>query len=260
MLDDKTYIAQIGLNAADLRLVETVFKLSAELKTSYALNTGALNQGSDIVLVNADSEDALDMWQNHSQSHNHSTLIKVVSDSANDEDGILSRPLSLKKLMSALESATSTEVKQNIRNEGNANTRRVLVVDDSFAVRKYMEQKLPELSPAALIIEYADSGEAAIEKFNSSDFDIVFLDVVMPGKDGYQVCKWIKSERNAYVVMLTSKKSPFDKVRGNMSGCNAYITKPPQDAHIKKVLQKGLSFSDKKHSMKSQNKSTLLAV
>ncbi len=252
MLSDKTSIAQIGLNAADLRLVETVFKLSAELKASYVLNTGELSQGSDIVLINGDSDDAIHLWQNHNHSNQHSRLIKVVSNAADTQgEDVLSRPLSLKKLMTALKSVTSVNVKQSANDAHNSDITRVLVVDDSFAVRKHMEEKLPALSPVALHIDYADSGEAAIEKFNDTDFDIVFLDVMMPGKDGYQVCKWIKSKHEAYVTMLTSKKSPFDKVRGNMSGCNAYITKPPQDAHIKKALIKGLAVSDKKRQQSS---------
>ena len=60
-------------------------------------------------------------------------------------------------------------------------------------------------------------------------YDIIFLDVVLPGMDGYQVCKNIKRNpviKHTPVVMLTSKSSPFDKVRGSMAGCNAYLTKP----------------------------------
>ena len=205
-------------------------------------------QGSDIVLLNEDSKEAVSSWEGLEDSRNCPTLIKVTSNKEAEENAlVLSRPLSLKKLMTALETATSLEASRSANDEvSNVETRRVLVVDDSYSVRKYMEHKLPELSDMPLNLEFADSGEAAIEKFGIKEFDMVFLDVVMPGKDGYQVCKWIKAEHSAFVVMLTSKKSPFDKVRGNMSGCNAYITKPPKDEHIQKVLKKALAVKKRK--------------
>lgn len=242
MLSDKISITQIGLNQADLRLIETVFKLSAELKQNYTLSTQTLLENADIVFLDADSDVSLQQWKVLQLASSHSTAIKVTSNPAlANEPLVLSRPLSLKKLMSTLQSVTSTE-KTTPRNIVNINesSKRILVVDDSYSVRKYMEHKLPELSSSPISIEFADSGEAAMQILNKQTFDVIFLDVVMPGIDGYQVCKWIKSEQPTYVVMLTSKKSPFDKVRGNMSGCNAYITKPPKDERIKKVLKKGI--------------------
>ena len=252
MLSDKISITQIGLNQADLRLIETVFKLSAELKKSYTLNTTELLDNADIVFVNIDSAQTIKQWQAHQQNNKYSTAIKVSSNPDLTSDSqVLSRPLSLKKLMSTLQSVTSTEraASTDVINI-NEPSKRILVVDDSYSVRKYMEHKLPELSYSSVLIEFADSGEAAMKILEKQNFDVIFLDVVMPGIDGYQVCKWIKSNHPTYVVMLTSKKSPFDKVRGNMSGCNAYITKPPKDERIKKVLQKGIEASIKKNAIK----------
>lgn len=244
MLNEKTYIAQIGLNDADLRLVETVFKLSAELRESYILNTKDLERGCDIIFLNDDSPGAIATWEALKSKGRAATLIKVTSSSEVSTDGlVLARPLSLKKIMTALESVVTRHVNSAAVKTGGRNNSRVLVVDDSYSVRTYMEHKLPQLCSEPLHIEFADSGEAAIEKMKQDEFDVVFLDVMMPGMDGYQVCKWVKAEQSSYVVMLTSKKSPFDKVRGNMSGCNAYITKPPKDEHLQRVLMKGLAES-----------------
>jgi twitching motility two-component system response regulator PilG len=63
----------------------------------------------------------------------------------------------------------------------------------------------------------------------------------MPGIDGYQVCKLIKSKkvaRKSAVVMLTSKSSPFDKIRGAMAGCDAYLTKPVDTDKLLTVISK----------------------
>ena len=88
--------------------------------------------------------------------------------------------------------------------------------------------------------------------YREKKYDIIFLDVVMPGADGYEVCKAIKKGNNTYVVMLTSKKSPFDKIRGTMSGCNAYITKPPSDQRLKQEIQTCVRFRAKEQ-IKSRN-------
>jgi len=66
---------------------------------------------------------------------------------------------------------------------------------------------------------------------------MVFLDVMMEDVNGYEVCKWIKKVKSSInVVMLTSKSSPFDRVRAKLSGCNNFISKPPKDKHLKKVI------------------------
>ena len=103
---------------------------------------------------------------------------------------------------------------------------RALVVDDSKTVQN---QILRELTSCKLNADIAETGEQALKMVDMKHYDIIFLDVVLPGMDGYQVCKNIKRNpviKHIPVVMLTSKSSPFDKVRGSMAGCNAYLTKP----------------------------------
>jgi twitching motility two-component system response regulator PilG len=123
-----------------------------------------------------------------------------------------------------------------------ASTDRVLVVDDSLAVRKFMEAKL---APYAFGVDFAESGEQAIGFTGEKTYTCVFLDVILPGVDGYQVCKLIKSKKSAgkatAVVMLTSKSSPFDKIRGTMAGCDAYLTKPVDEDRLLEVISKFVS-------------------
>jgi two-component system cell cycle response regulator len=125
-----------------------------------------------------------------------------------------------------------------------ASTDRVLVVDDSLAVRKFMETKL---APYAFGVDFAESGEQAIGFTGERTYTCVFLDVILPGVDGYQVCKLIKSKKSAgkatAVVMLTSKSSPFDKIRGTMAGCDAYLTKPVDEDRLLEVISKFVSAS-----------------
>jgi twitching motility two-component system response regulator PilG len=116
----------------------------------------------------------------------------------------------------------------------------VLVVDDNQTVREFMKSKLAAFN---FNVDYAENGEQAIGFTGQKYYTCIFLDVVMPGIDGYQVCKLIKSNKTAQktaVVMLTSKDSPFDKIRGSMSGCDAYLTKPVDEEKLLETIVKFL--------------------
>lgn len=124
----------------------------------------------------------------------------------------------------------------------------VLVVDDNMAVRRFMAQKLQQFS---INVDYAASGEEAISLTGSKRYTCVFLDVVMPGIDGYQACKLIKAgHSNDYtrVVMLTSRDGVFDKIRGKMAGCDAYLTKPIDEEQLMttmvRYLPEGAAMAD----------------
>jgi two-component system, cell cycle response regulator len=113
-----------------------------------------------------------------------------------------------------------------------ASVGRVLVVDDNQTVRAFMAQKL---KPFQFAVDFAASGEEALMLTRMVSYTCVFLDVVMDGIDGYQVCRRIKitaSTRNTAVVMLTSRDSPLDRIRGKMAGCNGYLTKPVDEEQL----------------------------
>jgi len=104
--------------------------------------------------------------------------------------------------------------------------RKALVADDSLAVRRQLELEFEHLGCELKMV--AD-GEAALAAAQQEHYDIIFLDVIMPGMDGYSVCKGIRrtqKNRQTPVVLLTSKSSHFDKLKGKLSGCDTYLTKP----------------------------------
>jgi twitching motility two-component system response regulator PilG len=77
--------------------------------------------------------------------------------------------------------------------------------------------------------DLADSAEAAMRLLEHHTYNLAFLDVVMPGTDGYELCRRIKHDsyrRMMPVLMLTSRSSPFDRARGALSGCDSYLIKP----------------------------------
>ena len=130
----------------------------------------------------------------------------------------------------------------------------VLVVDDNATVRMFMQAKL---APFGFEVDFAETGEEAIGLSGTREYTCVFLDVVLPGIDGYQVCKLIKSNKQAIkktaVVMLTSRSSPFDKLRGSLAGCDEHLTKPLDEDHLLEVIAKFLP-SSRKHEGRSRRK------
>lgn len=108
-------------------------------------------------------------------------------------------------------------------------TARVLVVDDILANVKLLEARLQ--------VEYFDvlsafSGAQALEILSRERIDVVLLDVMMPGMDGFEVCRRIKADPNTHhisVVMVTALDQPSDKVMGLESGADDFLTKPVDD-------------------------------
>jgi two-component system, cell cycle response regulator len=108
-------------------------------------------------------------------------------------------------------------------------TGRVLVVDDILANVKLLEARL---SAEYFHVLTAYSGEAALEVVQSERVDVVLLDVMMPGMDGFEVCRRIKTSTRTMhvpVVMVTALDQACDKVRGLEAGADDFITKPVDD-------------------------------
>jgi two-component system, cell cycle response regulator len=115
----------------------------------------------------------------------------------------------------------------------------VLVVDDSLAVRAYLRSLLEQ---SGYTVTDANSAETGIEAAAAAPYACILMDVLMPGIDGYEACRRIKARARSGnappIVMLTSKSSPFDRIRGKMAGCDAYLTKPVETDHLHDVLSR----------------------
>ncbi|MBQ4052443.1 MAG: response regulator transcription factor [Clostridia bacterium] len=116
---------------------------------------------------------------------------------------------------------------------------RILVVDD--------EKNICELLTLYLVkdgysVETAGDGEEALQKFNSFDPDLILLDIMLPKKDGWQVCREVRQVSNVPIIMLSAKGETFDKVLGLELGADDYVTKPFDSkevmARVKTVLRR----------------------
>ena len=105
----------------------------------------------------------------------------------------------------------------------------ILIVDDEAHIRLLIAQTLEELEEEGVEILTAENGEEALEIIRSEQPRLVFLDVMMPKMNGFDVCRRVKTElgmRDVYVIMLTAKGQEYDKHRGEEVGANLYMTKP----------------------------------
>ncbi|SDM65712.1 response regulator transcription factor [Acetanaerobacterium elongatum] len=104
--------------------------------------------------------------------------------------------------------------------------KRILVVEDEDVIRDFV---VINLQRAGYDVTDVNCGEAALKAFddNRGDFDVVLLDVMMPGIDGFTVCKRLRQKSNSVgIIMLTAKTQEMDKVGGLMIGADDYVTKP----------------------------------
>ena len=124
---------------------------------------------------------------------------------------------------------------------------RALVVDDSIAIQKSIELNLAALSQIT-VIDFADSGELALEKAEATRYDLIFLDVMMPGIDGYETCTRLRKKpeyKKTPIIMVSGKTSPLDEVKGVMAGCTTYLTKPVQKEAFQKLGTRVLGWLEK---------------
>lgn len=106
---------------------------------------------------------------------------------------------------------------------------KILIVDDESHIRLLIEQTLEELEDEGVEILTADNGVDALETIKTAKPNLVFLDVMMPKMNGFDVCRTVKRELNlsdVYVVMLTAKGQEYDRQRGGEVGADVYMTKP----------------------------------
>lgn len=124
---------------------------------------------------------------------------------------------------------------------------KILIVDDDAHMRALVKT-YAEIE-GYLCFEAAD-GKETLEKLTNHSFDLILLDVMMPGKDGFQTLSEIRGSCNTPVIMITARKEEYDKLFGFNLGADDYIAKPfsPKElmARIKAVLKRSSQFQFEK--------------
>lgn len=114
----------------------------------------------------------------------------------------------------------------------------ILVVDDTVTEREILKSFLSEANFSVLT---AVTGEEAIEMAKSTNPSVIVLDVVLPGKSGFEVCRELKDEdstKNIPVVICSTKNTEMDKFWGLKQGADGYVTKPVNKDELLETVQK----------------------
>ncbi len=283
--NDQYLVDVIGFNPTERAMLTSVFALAARRDPGFIQFDPVSAVSPDLYLVDIDDPAALGEFKALNR-RGALPAVLVASPGQGGGQAVIERPLQWASLLQALEDAVADEEEtqpaalEPLR-ETSSSLRRglsegyrpsvpgqlldasgikralgdtVLVVDDNATVRMFMQAKL---APFKFEIDFAETGEEAVGLTGTREYACVFLDVVMPGIDGYQVCKLIKANKQAIkktaVVMLTSRSSPFDKLRGSLAGCDEYLTKPLDEDRLYEVIAKFLP-SSRKRSGRSQHR------
>ena len=108
--------------------------------------------------------------------------------------------------------------------DGNGTSGRILVVDDEPSVRESVGYALEQEGFQVTLAE--DGEDAEIKLSNGGDFDLLILDIMMPGKSGLDICREVRARSPVPIILLTAKDAEVDKVVGLEVGADDYVTKP----------------------------------
>lgn len=118
--------------------------------------------------------------------------------------------------------------------------RKVLIVDDDPHVRRLLEQSLePIRDDLDLDLLAAEDGEQGLELIEQEQPDLVFLDIMMPGMDGLEVCRRANGVDfgGSYIVLLTARGQQSDRLKGLAAGASRYLTKPFDPDDIVRLVE-----------------------
>jgi heavy metal response regulator len=118
---------------------------------------------------------------------------------------------------------------------------RILLVEDEPSAARMMAKGLREQTYA---VDVAEDGDGALYQAGVNDYDLIILDIMLPGKDGFEVCRELRASGSCIpVLMLTARDTIDDRVEGLDTGADDYLTKPFDFrellAHIRALLRRG---------------------
>ena len=125
-------------------------------------------------------------------------------------------------------------------------SKKILIVDDEAYIRLLIEQTLEDLEDDGVELFQADNGADALRLVKEQEPDLVFLDVMIPKINGFEVCRIIKRDlklKDVFVVILTAKGQEYDRKTGEDVGSNSYMTKPFDPDELLDLVMKVLGIN-----------------
>ncbi|MGH8536299.1 MAG: response regulator [Gammaproteobacteria bacterium] len=252
-------VATIGLGESELRWLQQIVETSQSQALRFVPYVASPETAPDIVLIDSDTPQALQSWAGFLKAKalgkTISGIVLAREQPADNPKYLIQRPVSATRLLAMLEkvaieehgaprdaaslSADDTVTRTDTGTRGVQGLK-ALVVDASFPVRTQLKNALKSI---ASHVDLAQTGEEAIEFINNKRYNIIFLEVMLPGIDGYEICRMIKRDpkkRTTPVVLLVASASPAESIRGKLAlaTCDTYLWKPLQQAVIDDVVKK----------------------
>ena len=236
-----------GLKPVERQLLEGLVKVSQRRTPRLEILESERAAEADVIMIDTRDSRAMS-WARHHPWIESRAVIWIDATEAPGGHTLLRRPVQWPILPMVLARAleggpgtaamgTSWGVAASAPGASDQRAPQILVVDDSLAERAHLRSLL---EPRGFVVTDADSVEVALQSVAQRSFDCVLMEVLMPEVDGYEGCRQIKArlrgESAVPVVMLGTKGSPFDRIRGKMAGCDAYETKPVDPERLGEVL------------------------
>jgi twitching motility two-component system response regulator PilG len=270
MTTDATFsLATIGIEERERHWLKQIVEISRNRAVRFSGYVVSPTAVPDIVVVDGDSQQALAKWEGYHQAKATkekpiSVIVLARQRSTAGPKYFIQRPVIATRLLAMLElvaleehgaasAAAIQALEVNSTSSRTAGSMRpaltsaaghgvkALVVDDSLPVRVQMKNALKGL---AAQVDFAETGEEGLEFINNNRYDIIFLDVILPGIDGYEICRTVKRDpkkQHTPVIMLTGNSSPADRVKGKLAGCDTYLIKPVRQAVFEEVVKEFLT-------------------
>ncbi len=260
----------VGVAGSKQKTLERIFHLANGQTRAYEIKRHSAAGKNSITIIDHDKRHAVKMWDSitkHNPEKATSPVVYVGSDSNMNVKPkyFVKKPYSATQMLKVLNQVTALEF--NFIPELNVGVKSdmtaipgdeleqllipkdpagvkiprysAMVVDDSQMVRTQLRI---ELKLQGFEVDFAENGKAAARLLSSGkSYDIIFLDVMMPGVDGYCVCKQFKNSglvKNTPIVLLTSKSSRIDKIKGTFARCDDYLTKPLDRKTFEGIIEK----------------------
>jgi two-component system, cell cycle response regulator len=234
-----------GLSSIERQLLEGLVRVSQRRTPRLEILESKQATEADVIMIDTRDPSAMSWARNHPWIESRA-VIWIDGTHAPGGHTLLRRPVQWPilpmVLARALEGGPGTAATGlscgAVPSPGaSARAPQILVVDDSLAARAHLRSLL---EPRGFVVTDADSVEVALQSVAQRTFDCVLMEVLMPEVDGYEGCRRIKArlrgESTVPVVMLGTRGSAFDRIRGKMAGCDAYETKPVDPERLGEVL------------------------
>ncbi len=265
MKESTTYdIIIIGLSKIESDILSCIFKSAGNNSgVEFRLVSGKHSENANFAIVNSDNPQVVRKWRVwNARSKPIYSIYAFQKKPPVNAQSTIAKPFNPDSVIACLQQAvykaygevphfeisehsenTNSQQLQTMRNNTRHSSVSALVVDDCATILKSMELQLNLLEIKS---DCVSSGEEALLNISRKRYDLIFLDIVLPGVDGYEVCKIIKQnplQSNTPVCMLTGKSNMFNVVRGKLAGCDKYITKPAKSQELSDAILKMLNIT-----------------